>query len=249
MIYRVIRDRLLRWLDVTPGAPDPPAGTHASVQVFRASPRFLRYRLIGLAVGGGVVLIVLSLVAVGTALAGERAGLFASLFAAVPVLAVLGLVYAGVRIDYEVRHYVVTDRSLRVREGAWTVREKTVSFANVQNLKVTQGPLQRAFGIADLRVETAGGGGGAGPHGTGGGGRALTVAGVEDAAEIRDLVGSYVRRHGDAGLGDPDDERPALHAPLAVGPASEGLRDALVQVLEEARRLRGVADDVGGAVG
>lgn len=242
MIYRLLRDRLLGGLKVAPGPPEAPAGTHASVEVFRASPGFLRYRLVGLAIGGSVVLLALSAVAVGTALAGETAGLVASLGVGVPVLAVLGLVYAGLRIDYEVRHYVVTDRSLRVREGAWTVREMTVSFANIQNLKVTQGPLQRVFGISDLRVETAGGGGGAGPHGSGGGGgRALTVAGVENAAELRDLVGAYVRAHGDAGLGDPDDQRRERRGAPPAEPSPEALRDALVQVLDAARELRGVA--------
>ena len=38
------------------------------------------------------------------------------------------------------------------------VREMTVTFANIQNAPVNQGPIQRALGIADLQVETAGGG-------------------------------------------------------------------------------------------
>src|SRR5205814_3372587 len=67
---------------------------------------------------------------------------------------------AVVRLDYEKRWYLVTDRSLRIREGVVNVREMTVNFANIQNISISQGPLQRLLRIADLRVDTAGGGGG-----------------------------------------------------------------------------------------
>jgi membrane protein YdbS with pleckstrin-like domain len=61
---------------------------------------------------------------------------------------------AMVRLDFEKRWYVVTDRSFRVREGVVFVREMTVTFANIQNISISQGPIQRAVGIADLRVDT-----------------------------------------------------------------------------------------------
>ena len=38
------------------------------------------------------------------------------------------------------------------------VQEKTMTFSNVQNVSIRQGPMQRLFGIADLEVRTAGGG-------------------------------------------------------------------------------------------
>lgn len=242
MIYGLLRDRLLGWLAVAPGPPEPPAGTHASIRVFRASPRYLRYRLLGLAIGGGLVVAALLAAAVGLALAGETAGLVALLLVGAVTLGIVALVYAGLRIDYEVRHYVFTDRSVRVREGAWTVRERTLGFANVQNLRVTQGPLQRLFGISDLRMDTAGGGGGQGAQGgAGGGGHALRVAGVENAAELRELVAEYVRRRADAGLGDPDDRRLRRRRAPGTGAPPPAVRDALRGVLEEARKLRAAA--------
>ena len=45
------------------------------------------------------------------------------------------------RVDFELRHYLVGDRSLRVAQGAWTREEVTLSYANVQNIEVNQGPL------------------------------------------------------------------------------------------------------------
>src|SRR5258708_3086649 len=67
--------------------------------------------------------------------------------------------YAIVRLDYEFRWYVVTDRSLRIRQGIVTFEETTLTFANVQNAEILQGPIERAFGFANVLVETAGGGG------------------------------------------------------------------------------------------
>lgn len=244
MIFGAVRDPLLRLLRTSAEPPDPPAGTHDSVEIFRASPAFLSYRLVGTALGGGVALLALAVVVVEAGGSGETGGALIALAVGVVLFLALALVYVGVRIDYEVRHYVVTDRSVRLREGAWTVREKTVTFANVQNLRVTQGPLQRLFGISDLRIDTAGGGG-AGPQGgSAGGGRALTVAGIADAAALRDRIDGYVRRHGDAGLGDPDDPTPAALSPGSPRPGGR-LVAALVEVREAARELRTAAGDSG----
>ena len=63
---------------------------------------------------------------------------------------------ALVRLDFEKRWYLVTNRSLRVREGVVKLREMTITFANIQNISISQGPIQRLLGIADLRVDTAG---------------------------------------------------------------------------------------------
>ena len=65
---------------------------------------------------------------------------------------------ASQKLDYDYHHYVITDRSLRIRAGVWHVHEMTMTFANVQNISIRQGPLQRLLGIADLVVQTAGGG-------------------------------------------------------------------------------------------
>ena len=66
------------------------------------------------------------------------------------------ITYAMARLDYELRWYIVTDRSLRIRAGLWSLQESTMSFANLQQVEVRQGPLQRLLGIADVRVQSAG---------------------------------------------------------------------------------------------
>ncbi len=154
------------------------------------------------------------------------------------------LTYAMVQLDYEMRWYIVTDRSLRIREGIVSVREMTVTFANVQNLTIQQGPIQRLLGISDLCVRTAGGGSGdkdneqddkdADSMHVG------YLRGVDDAREIRDTILTRLRRGKGAGLGDPDD---AAVAGDVAHPQGEDLLAAARELLGEARALRRVVSE------
>ena len=140
---------------------------------------------------------------------------------------------AKARLDYEMRWYIVTDRSMRLREGIFGVREMTFTFANVQNIAIRQGPLQRLLGISDVVVRTAGGGGGSTEHGGADqhAGKTMhvgTLRAVDNAEMVRDLILHRLRQLRDAGLGDPDDRHPAV----------EVLRAAARELLEAARALR-----------
>lgn len=153
--------------------------------------------------------------------------------------------YAVRRLDFEMRWYMVTDRSLRLRHGVWKVSESTMSFANVQQVSVTQNPLQRLLGLSDVRVQSAGGGSGSADTDHPTQGEDMHVGlfhGVTNAAEIRDLILERLKRFRESGLGDPDEvaahSRPAgsIQAPgAAIAPEAVA---AAREVLEEARRLR-----------
>ena len=58
--------------------------------------------------------------------------------------------YVAIHLRYDTTWYVIGRRSLRIRRGIWIINETTITFENVQNIHITQGPLQRYFGIADL---------------------------------------------------------------------------------------------------
>lgn len=146
----------------------------------------------------------------------------------------LPLTYAVRRLDFEMRWYVVTDRSLRIRTGVWSVQESTMSFANLQQVEVSQGPLQRLLGLADVKVQSAGGSDN--PHGkpqddlhTG------YFHSVDNAHEIRDLIQERLRRFRDSGLGDPEEVRRA--ALPATGPAGPTSATDDTEVLVAAREL------------
>jgi membrane protein YdbS with pleckstrin-like domain len=160
----------------------------------------------------------------------EAAAVFAYLLA-------LPVTYAAVRLDYELRWYAVTDRSLRIRTGLINLQELTMSFANLQQVVVAQGPLQRLLGLADVRVQSAGGGGGGEDRRRGKPSESMHAGvfrGVDNATAIRDLILERLRRYREAGLGDPDDAR------TPVSGASDALAAAR-EALAEARALRRAA--------
>ena len=169
--FRQTCERLLR----IPHDPAPPPGDEASTRIFRAAPNYYKYLLLLWALRSGALMLVVSFgllmsIVVPVFLEAKRGHPVALLLLLLPLFVVMLVLaeclfrLAVVRLEYEKRWYLVTDRSLRVREGVVTVREMTVNFANIQNIAISQGPVQRVLGIADLRVETAGGGGGASQH-------------------------------------------------------------------------------------
>jgi len=129
-----------------------------------------------------------------------------------PVVLVIAIVpdviaYVAVHLRFDTTWYVMTDRSLRIRRGVWVIREMTITFENVQNVKVQQGPLQRFFGVSSLVVETAGGG--AAEPGKGHAPNQAVIEGIVDARTLRDQILDRLRASRSAGLGDERDARPA----------------------------------------
>jgi putative membrane protein len=75
----------------------------------------------------------------------------------------------------------LTSRALIVRSGVFNKSEKTIPLTRIQDLSMTQGPLMRAIGIHNLKIETAG------QSTQGGAGEAALLA-VVDAPAFRDRV-------------------------------------------------------------
>jgi membrane protein YdbS with pleckstrin-like domain len=208
-----IGQRILRFLRVPP-APSAPAGD-ADVAIFRAAPKYLYYRILRWVMSnfGALVGLIIGLRFVSLMPSEGAVGL---VFWGLEAFAIAGFVLQAVarllllRIDIDQRWYLVSDRSLRIREGIVNMKEKTMTFANIQNVRIEQGPLQRMFGIADVQVRTAGGGGGGSgskeeDHSASKDMHIGYFRGVDNAAMIRDVIRDRLRRHTDTGLGDPDD--------------------------------------------
>lgn len=241
--FRRFCERLLR----LPPDMEPPPGDEASTQLFLAAPNFYRYLVFLWAVRTvltfAIVAFTFGMPTVGGAIAlgthNQRWGWLLLLIPAVALSVVaVDAVFrlAVVRLDFDKRWYVVTDRSLRIREGVLTVREMTVTFANIQNIAISQGPLQRLLRIADVRVETAGGGGGGRKAGEQAQTENLHTAffrGIDNADEVRSVIQQRLRLVRGAGLGDQD-ELPAM----TLAESSPAYLQALRQVLAEAQLLR-----------
>lgn len=243
-MFDALRGWILRVLRV-PAEPSTPGGGRV-VRVFRAAPAYFRYRL---AIWGisqlsalAGLMFSLGLVAVVAPRIPDDRVAFALRAAEALALAVfvvqLGFSLTVLRLGYELRWYILSDRALRIREGIVSIKEKTITFANIQQISIRQGPLQRLLGIADVQVSSAGGGsGGSSAHGSsvGEGMHEAYFRGVDNAEEIRSVIAERVRLHRDAGLGDPDEPE---HPALAGDAGAPDVLTAVHELREEMRALR-----------
>ncbi len=145
--------------------------------------------------------------------------------------------YAARRLDYELRWYMVTDRSLRLRHGLWKITESTMSFANVQQVVISQGPLQRWLGLANVEVKSAGGGS-VHPKQPEYDMHTGIFQSVTNASQIRDLIVERLRRFRAAGLGDPDEKSAQVMSPSSTPTTASDTLAAAREFLAEAKALR-----------
>ena len=253
-----VKALMLQALAVPP-EPSLPAGSAGSARVFRASRRYLQLKLLRWAAAQVATLIglvfaiaIFDFAAFGAEMAVGRlpfrglAPVALTLFQWIEAWGVIVFVVQlpftalPIILDWELRWYIVTDRSLRIREGVWKVSELTMTFANVQEVSIQQGPLERLFGVADVRVRSAGGGAGSGEHDREKeekSGHIGYFRGVDGAPAIRDLILERLRKQRDAGIGDGETVHEPSTAPVHL-PSSPETLEAARELLAEAVALR-----------
>jgi membrane protein YdbS with pleckstrin-like domain len=227
---------LLSNLLCVPHEPPSPSGIDDRyVRSFRPAEGYLRYLKftfwivlllvdIALIIGWVVVLIASPIVGL----------LLSPLWWAVIIVPDI-IAYIAIHLRYDTTWYVLSDRSMRLRRGIVVIHEVTITYENIQNVSVRQGPLQRYFGISDVLVETAGGGGSSGAHGsqgTGAIGHHGLLQGIDNAAEVRDLIIAKWRAAKSAGIGDDR----AMPLPSEAG-LPVGFDPQALAVMEEIRDL------------
>ncbi|HBE71141.1 MAG TPA: hypothetical protein DDW52_23595 [Planctomycetaceae bacterium] len=137
--------------------------------------------------------------------------------------------YIAIHLRYDTTWYVLSDRSMRMRRGIWIIHETTITYENIQNISIRQGPIQRHFGITDVVVDTAGGGA-TGKHGESQTvlGHSGLLEGVSNSEEIRSLLLTKWQDSRSGGLGDETD---------TDHPSASGFTTEQVGLLEDVRNL------------
>jgi len=214
--------RMEQWvldLLLVPAAPQPPEGSPGSIQVFHAGRNFYTFGLILWALGNAGFFVFLVLL--------DFAGfqVVAPLphwvrlswnvliwFDLLAFASTLPVTFLAQQLNYKLRWYMVTDRSLRIRSGIFSMQELTMTFSNIQEIRVSANPLQNLLGISTVEVQSAGGGSDHGDSGHIG-----RFEGVSNANQIRDLMVDRLRQYRDSGLGEaakpatPTDSLEAAH--------------------------------------
>jgi membrane protein YdbS with pleckstrin-like domain len=204
-MYRGVWGVLTRWFRVPEHPPSLPTLPGEVLQSFRPAKGFLRYLKLKFWV---VFALIAALITVAwISMTAARPWIGAWLTPVLLALLVLPLIlgYLAIHLRFDSTWYVLSERSLRIRSGIWTISEATITFENIQNVTVESGPIERFFDIANVIVDTAGGGsGGGGGHGTKGSPNLHrgTLAGVARAPEIRQLILSRLSHSKVSGLGD-----------------------------------------------
>jgi membrane protein YdbS with pleckstrin-like domain len=225
---------VLRVLRVPPD-PDPPEGSRDSVQIFHAGRNFYLWCLLQWLVFHVAVLTLLITVHFATknnvARSPEAAQIIWRVVESALFLAFAGsafITFFSQRLNYRLRWYIVTDHCLRIRSGILVMEELTMTFSNIQEIRVSAGPLQNLLKIADVEVHSAGGGSG-GKKGDNG--HMGCFEGVSNSNAIRDLMIERLRRYRDSGLGEAAQESPVedqtLEAARAVLAETRSLREYL----------------------
>lgn len=231
MIHR-LQSNILHLMKV-PAEPQPPDGSAGSARVFRSGRNYYRWRLalwfsanLGILILLATVLFPLARpITTGSPWSRHLAEALMALLT-VAFLVSAFFTFLQQRINYELRWYVVTDRCLRIRGGILNVHEITTTFANIQEVRLSSGPLQKLLGLADVEVHSAGGGGGKRSSDS----HVARFEGVDNAPEIRDFILLRLRQYRDSGLGEKDHSHPSAF--------SGGSQAAAELVLIEARALR-----------
>jgi len=232
-MYRGIWGVLTRWFRVPQHPPSLPTVSGEPLQSFRPSDGFLRYLKLQFWLTILPTEIFITIGWFSVVAASATAGRPWIVFLATPIAIFLATVpqtlgYLAIHLRYDTTWYVLSQRSLRIRSGIWTINEATITFENIQNVTVESGPIERIFGIGNVIVDTAGGSsGGSTAHGKGATNlHRGEIAGVSNAAEIRQTILSRLSLSKAAGLGD-EDTPPAPGWTAEHVAALREIRDAL----------------------
>lgn len=107
----------------------------------------------------------------------------------IPILAILIFVSNWIPKYCDTMLYKLTQNEIVWRRGVYFKKTGIVPYNRITNIDIVQGPISRSFGIASIKIQTAG------YSGPSGGGRMaeIRIDGMEQFEELRELIMGFVR--------------------------------------------------------
>ncbi len=139
-------------------------------------------------------------------------GVFSVLEGIMAVVVVGAILISGVvlisawQIAYYRRYeFVVTPETFDITSGVLSRREREIPYSRIQNITINRNVFQRALGLAELRIETAGGGSSE---------ARLRYVGTDTATTLQDEIGDRKRTADSPATSKPPETGAADRQPL-----------------------------------
>jgi uncharacterized membrane protein YdbT with pleckstrin-like domain len=129
------------------------------------------------------------------------------------------------RAYFRTLNYAIADDVLKGRRGVFFKRQVTMPYHKITNVDITNGPLQRKFGVGYLHCQTAGAGGQQGARAE------LKMEGIKDLEGVKDLIMERIK-----GAAGPSAARSSMEA-AGSGSSAVGI-DLGSEILAELRAIR-----------
>jgi len=145
-----------------------------------------------------------------------------AIFMGIPILVgfLIALVWVGKY--YNSMHYKLTDHEMVWHRGVWFRETGIVPYNRITNIDIAQGPVSRRYGIATIKIQTAG-------YSAANARKAeITIEGMQNFEEIRDTIMDMVKG-----------QKPVAVETYEKGVAGTSVLDELVKIrklLEKRRR-------------
>ena len=135
---------------------------------------------------------------------------------------IMALYYIWIPAFFNTLEYSIDSEAVKMNRGVFWKRRVTVPYNKITNVDVSQGPLQRKFGLGTIHVQTAGAGGAQGAQAE------LRMIGIKDFEGLKDIIMEGVRGFS------------SLQLEKTTAEISDP--DTLVSILEELRAIRRVLE-------
>ncbi len=100
---------------------------------------------------------------------------------------IMALYYIWIPAFFNTLEYSIDSEAVKMNRGVFWKKRITVPYNKITNVDVSQGPLQRKFGLGMIHVQTAGAGGAQGAQAE------LRMIGIKDFEGLKDIIMEGVR--------------------------------------------------------